>query len=272
MEYVILVLSGIIGGMIAGLLGLGGGIFYILILPYIMEWVGIPAHDAPAYIVANSLIGIHVASGVSMLSQLKPLKKYWKESIRIGIPASIFSILTTEYIVHSEFYSRETFNVLVILLMIYILVQVQMKKNITNSTKDKDEEIHVVKGVFSGSIAGITSALSGLGGGIIIIPLLQIRYKQSLTKAKLISLSIIFLSSLFISIQNLISQPDYIPKGFSHQGYILPSIAFPIILGVLAGSPLGVKLSKKMNDRLLNQFFSLFVILVLLEKLFGLLH
>ena len=58
MEYAVLIVTGIFGGVIAGMLGLGGGIFYILVLPYIMVWFGIPAEEATPFVVANSLIGI----------------------------------------------------------------------------------------------------------------------------------------------------------------------------------------------------------------------
>ena len=270
MEYGILIISGVIGGIIAGMLGLGGGIFYILILPYIMEWAGIPSTHTPAFVIANSLIGIASASGISIISQFTHLRKYWKESLRIGIAATIFSLLTTKYIVYSPWYSEEAFNIMVILLMLYILFQMQMKKNIHHKEENTADEISLKIGSLSGMGAGIVSALSGLGGGIIIIPLLQIRLHQSVKKAKLISLSIIFISSVFISIQNILSEPDFIPKGIANWGFVIPSIAFPIILGVIMGGPLGVKLSNKMNDRLLNHFFSLFVVMVLVEKLFNL--
>lgn len=38
MEYALLIGTGIFGGVIAGMLGLGGGIFYILVLPSIIAW------------------------------------------------------------------------------------------------------------------------------------------------------------------------------------------------------------------------------------------
>lgn len=263
MEIVILIISGIIGGLIAGLLGLGGGIFYILILPYAMQWYGIPIQNASAFIVANSFIGIVFASATSLLSEFKNLKQYWKESLYIAFPAVLASLLITRYFVHSDYFSIEIFNFLVIILMIFIIVQLRLKKNYIVTNK----KLKFIPSFLSGLGSGILSALSGLGGGIIIIPLLQIKFKQAVKKAKLISLVVIFLSSAFISIQNLLSNVNDIESVSYQQGYIMPGIAIPLIIGVFIGSPIGVKLSRIINDEYLNLIFVLFASLILIEKL-----
>lgn len=271
MEYAILFFSGIIGGMIAGLLGLGGGIFYIIVLPFVLHWFGIPPEEASAFVIANSLIGISFASGTSILKEIKSIRPYFKESMLIAIPAVITSLFTTAYIVHSDWFSKEIFSGFVILLMIYILFQMQWKNKHNKSNSSESPYISNTPGILSGGLAGFVSALSGLGGGIIIIPMLQIGFKQRVRKAKLISLVMIFLSSTFISIQNLLSQSNYEVKEVRTIGYIIPMVALPLILGVLIGSPLGVRWSHQLNEKRLNQAFLLFVFLVLSEKISGLL-
>jgi len=263
MEIFILVLSGIVGGFIAGLLGLGGGIFYILILPMAMTWYGIPQDSSSAFIIANSLFGIVFASASSLASDFNKFKTLWKESLFLGIPAVVLSLLTIKFIVQSHWYSIEIFNAFVILLMIFILVQMQIKRKVSL----QDKKLSFPQGAVGGGSAGIVSALSGLGGGIIIIPLLQIGFKQSQRKAKVISLVVIFLSSSFMTLQNLFSDAVVIENLQYQWGYIIPNIAIPLTIGVFIGSPFGVKLNNKMEDKYLNWFFSLFVLIVLVEKL-----
>jgi len=258
--------TGIVGGLIASMLGLGGGIFYILVLPFIMHWYGIPAEEAAPFIIANSIFGIAFASGVSIISQFKNLRSYLREILIIGIPASATSLLATAYIVHSPWFSKEVFNILVIILMIYILIRLQFYK-VQSIPKDLlNKEIETKEGSISGSISGLVSAVSGLGGGIIIIPILQIRLKQSMQKAKIISLSIIFMSAVFISLQNLISQANFQAKDLESIGFIIPRIVIPIIIGVFIGSPIGTKLSKHLSEEMLGNLFKLFIILVMIEK------
>lgn len=263
MEIIILIISGIIGGFVAGLLGLGGGIFYILVLPYAMSWYDIPQEEASAFIVANSLFGIAFASATSLISDYNKLKLHFKESLMMGIPAVVASLITTKLIVQSEWFSMEVFNVFVIILMLYIIVQLRIKRE-SNQTNTK---LKFLPSSISGIIAGSISALSGLGGGIIIIPLLQIKFKQSIKKAKLISLVVIFLTSAFISLQNVFSKPIEVSSAGTQWGYVLPVIAIPLVMGVFIGSPIGVRLSHKMDDKYLNLVFVIFVLIVLIEKL-----
>ncbi len=271
MEIIILIITGLIGGLIAGMLGLGGGVFYVLVLPIIMVWQGIPAEYASPFVVANSLFGIVFASGSSLFSHRKQVKIYFKESIIIGTATVIISLLATKLVVHSDWFSKEFFNVFVILLMVFILLKMQLQKRKTINKTTINQNIPWKKGVSGGALTGFISALSGLGGGVIIIPYLQIRLNQSVQKAKLISLAIIVMSSAFISIQNLLSTPSYSITQIQSIGYILPSIALPLVVGVVIGGPLGVKLSKKLDDQVLNNLFSTFVIIVLIEKLVSLL-
>ncbi len=270
MELLILVLSGIIGGLIAGMLGLGGGIFYILILPTIMNWYGIPPSEASPFVVANSLIGISFASGVSVITQFKKLTKYAKEILFIGIPSIIFSLIATVFIVHSEWFSKEVFNIFVIILMLFILLQMQFKNKKKTLKNLLDKDIKATEGVITGSVSGFISALSGLGGGIIIIPILQIKLLQSTQKAKIISLAIIFISATFISLQNLISTPQFPLTAIKNIGFIIPSVAVPLIIGVLIGGPIGIKWSSHLKDKTLNKLFKIFVLIVLTEKVWEL--
>jgi len=270
MEFLVLILSGLIGGLIAGMLGLGGGVFYILILPFVMNWYGIPPAEASPFVVANSIIGITFASGVSVFSQFNKLVIYTKEILYIGIPSVFFSLFATKFIVHSQWFSRELFNIFVIILMLYILLQMQFRNKKKTPKEFLDKRIKPYNGALTGSISGFISALSGLGGGIIIIPILQIKLVQSIQKAKIISLAIIFISAAFISLQNSLSTPRFQLSEIYHIGFIIPSIALPIILGVIIGGPLGVKWSSHLKDHLLNILFSIFVIIVLFEKIWEL--
>ncbi len=267
MDIIFLIFLGIIGGLIAGMLGLGGGIFYILIFPYLIEARGFPSELIPQFVIANSLFGIMLASGISVLGYKGKSNFPLKEIIAIGISSAFIAYISLNSIVLQPWFSKTIFNIFIIILMIYILLKMYLELHLE---KKEDGNISIKAGILSGGIAGFVSSLSGLGGGIIIIPLLTFRFKLSLQKAKIISLAMIFISSLTMTINNLIVQPPQAIESVNTIGYIIPSCIFPIALGALIGSPLGIKWSAKLKRKYLDLIFMSFVIIVLIEKAYGL--
>lgn len=56
---------------------------------------------------------------------------------------------------------------------------------------------------------------------------------------------------------------------YLQRGYIDPGIAFPIIIGVLAGSMSGARLLKRMNVSVLRKIFSVAIALVALNMIYN---
>ena len=70
-------LAGILGGFIAGFLGGGGGIIYILVLPAALSAsLGMEGSELATYTVANSIFGIAFTTFFGNLAHLK-LKSFY---------------------------------------------------------------------------------------------------------------------------------------------------------------------------------------------------
>ena len=54
---------------------------------------------------------------------------------------------------------------------------------------------------------------------------------------------------------------------YLHRGYILPALAFPVMLGVLAGALLGAKVLARANVRLLRILFTSVVVVMAVQML-----
>jgi hypothetical protein len=105
-------------------------------------------------------------------------------------------------------------------------------------------------------LAGILSALLGIGSGVIKVlamdRTMRLPFKVSTTT-----------SNFMIGVTAAASAGVFL-----HRGYILPELAFPVMLGVLAGALLGARLLAVANTRWLRMLFTGVVVVLAGEMLY----
>jgi len=262
LHYLYLFFAGIAGGFIAGFLGGGGGIIYVLVLPWALRSViDVDAGELATLTVANSLFSMVFTTFSGNIAQFRLKNFYIKEVLLVGIPGALVSILLMKYFVSTEYYSPWFFNSIIVLLLLFAVVQALLEK--PPSQKDFPGEYNTVQLNTSGILAGSISAVSGLGGGVVLIPMLKIWFKMGIKRAKSISLGMIFITTLALSVFNLLlpaKTHDY------SIGLIVFPVVLPILAGVLVSSPAGVLISHKVSSRTINKVFLIFMTIVLIKK------
>lgn len=263
MDEWILFLTGLAGGFLAGFLGIGGGIIYVLVLPAILGNFNIPYEYIAQYTIANSIFGILFASLSGTVTQIINKNFYWKEVTIVSLSSGIAALAVLNWVVNTSWYSNSIFNVilLVILIVLFLETIISAKEIATKEVKSP----FLLGSAGFGS--GVLSALSGLGGGAILIPVLKNQLKIGIKKSKSISLSMIFFTSFFISVANIIEKP-LIETNASAWGLIVLPIALPLSLGVAISSPLGVKVGERVKDYYINLVLGLFLLVVIVVKIF----
>ena len=264
MEEILLIIAGLIGGFLAGLLGVGGGVIYILILPSALRNVGICEDQLIAYTIANSLFAILIASFSGNIKSILKGTFMYKEIIGIGILNVFFGILGMKYIVTQAWYSKDLFNGFIILLLLVILIRMLLS---TKKESKEELEINIKKLGITGAAAGFISSLSGLGGGIIIVPFLQNFFYMDIKKAKTISLGVIGLMALSLTLFN-ISMETTCSSNVFQTGLIVYPVTLLMSLGVIIGTPIGVKVSHLISSQKLKITFSLSLFIVILKKIY----
>ena len=105
-------------------------------------------------------------------------------------------------------------------------------------------------------VAGILSALLGIGAGIIkVIAMdqkMRLPFKVSTTT-----------SNFMIGVTAAASAGVYL-----HRGYIVPTLAFPVLLGVLGGAMLGARLLTRIDTKRLRRIFTVVVAIAALNMLY----
>ncbi|MFT7150664.1 MAG: putative membrane protein YfcA [Nonlabens sp.] len=263
-DFLLLFIMGLVGGLLAGLIGIGGGVMYILVLPYLLIGMGFPEQEIVQYTIANSIFGTMFAALSGTTALVRKGDFFWKEVLIIGVWGTVSSLLVLHFIVNTSFYNKTQFNYVVIVIMAFIairtLIQVKRESAGEHEVKPKSLGLGLV-----GVAAGSVSALSGLGGGTVIIPILNSGIKMSMQKAKGISLGVIFITAFSLTVFNLFENPktDFVNQS---TGYIVWPLALMISFGVIIGSPLGVIIGRRLSNRTISYIFVLFVLVVIADK------
>ena len=105
-------------------------------------------------------------------------------------------------------------------------------------------------------LAGVLSALLGIGSGVVKVlamdRLMKLPFKVSTTT-----------SNFMIGVTAAASSGIYL-----HRGYIEPALAFPVMLGVLAGALLGARILTAAPTRTLRLLFATVVVILASEMLY----
>ncbi|MCS6974495.1 MAG: sulfite exporter TauE/SafE family protein [Cyclobacteriaceae bacterium] len=266
-EIVGLSIAGLIGGFIAGLTGIGTGFMMLAVIPLVLHHYQVPAELFVPVTIANTVLATLVSSGANLITTLRTRTFYQRETAWTSFGAVVSSFIVFELVAKSEFYSRKLFTAVIIVFMLIIIFQTFQKLRLSNPEKEK---VNKKRLVVTGVVAGTASALTGLGGGTLLIPMLNLWQKMDILKAKSISFGTIFSIALWLSINNLFLEPDYNIPG--SKGLIVFPLVIPISLGVVIGSPAGVMFSHRIPSRTVTLLFLIVLSVVTIQKAFELIN
>jgi uncharacterized membrane protein YfcA len=117
--------------------------------------------------------------------------------------------------------------------------------------------IHIAALMGLGIVAGLTSGLIGIGGGIIIVPVLVLffGFSQQLAQGTTLALMVPPLGA-------------FAAWTYSRQGYVDVTTALLICFGFLVGSLLGADLALRLPTEVLTRIFGAILVAVGLRMLF----
>lgn len=263
----ILLLGAYFAGLLGSLTGLGGG---VIVIPLLTLYFHVDIRYA---IGAALLASIATSSGAATA--------YVKEgitNIRLGMFLEIATTLGAVIGALVAIYTpTNTIAVIFGVVLIFSAAMTLRKKNesaLTEGSKLAEKlklnndypvngksvsyKLTNVAGGFSiMTLAGVISGLLGIGSGALKVlamdGAMRIPFKVSTTT-----------SNFMIGVTAAASAVVYLQRG-----YMDPGIAFPVILGVLAGAFTGSKLLTRINPRILRIIFAIAITLVAIEMIYN---
>ncbi len=266
-DILILAAAGFTGGFFSGFLGIGGGIIFIPFLDYFLKKLGYGGEELVRYILANSLFIIIFTGAFTSWKQYQHGNFYLKPVLYTAFPGIITSLGVSILIRQADWYNSEYFGIFFVALLLLVAINMFVK----DFSKQEDQleaggKSSLRKFLGIGAVTGIMSSLSGLGGGMIMIPCFLHWVKTDIKKSTSISAGVVPLLALPMAVFYMTVKPEVPGAPVFRLGYILFAYTLPIIAGVAYMAPLGVKVARKVKGKQIQIIFAL-VILVTITKM-----
>ena len=254
---------GLIAGVLAGLLGVGGGLVIVPMLIFCFVKQGLQPEVIMHLALGTSLASIMFTSISSFMSHHRRGAVDWSIVRRI-VPGILIGTFFGTFIA-----ARLSTNFLKVFFAVFLYsVATQM---ILNKKPKPSREIPGNAGMFgTGGIIGVASALVGIGGGSLSVPFMlwcNVATHRAIGTSAAIGFPIAIAGAIGYIVNGLhaVGLPAY------HLGYVyLPALAGIVATSVLT-APLGVKLAHALPVDQLKRIFALFLYVIATKMVWGLL-
>lgn len=246
-------------GLLAGMLGIGGGLIIVPLLIYLLPIMGIPPELVVPTAIATSLATVCMTTASASRSHAKHglMDKFWLARVLPGLSIGAMTGAYLVTVIDPDWLKR-----------IFSVVLIALAARMVLPQKTGEPMISVSKRMVAlgGYVIGTVSGLVGIGGGALTVPFL--------TKMRLPVRQAIAISSLGSFIIGCSSVAMFIANGWlsDKAAGALGLIHIPAWIGISIASvlmaPMGAKLAHKLPVKQLQRVFAAFLIIVAIQLIF----
>ncbi len=262
---IIFLLTGFITGIFAGMLGVGGGVIFVPMLYFLLPFTPIDRSQISYIVIGTSLFAAAITSISSAANHYFRNNVDKRKAFFLALGSITSSILASFLVIKiNPFVLQIIFAFVFIVIAIKMLTEGRAKKQEKKNTKILSDYL----GIPFGFAAGIFAAFTGLGGGILFVPvlnyLLGVEFKKSIGTSSLI----ISATGVAAALAYSFHKPSGIIAPFQ-LGYVYFIAGLPLALGAAAGAYFGVKIVLGFQAKTIKKVFSVLLIIAVIKILFS---
>lgn len=248
---------GVVGGVLAGLVGIGGGVVLVPFLYLVLDhpgWSGlsVPAHRVTVMAHATSLVVIVPTALSALRSFGKAGMVPWRAVAWMGGAAAVAAAATTRFAPSVPGgLLRAGFAVFLVVVGVRLFLAPTPRRP-TDLPEGRD---HPGMGIAGGLLVGVFSALLGVGGGLVAIPLLLFAFRMELKRVAAASMGVVVFAALAASAGYLLARPgEVLPPG--SVGWVHLPLALALAPGAVLGARWGALWNQRMETERLRRVFA----------------
>jgi uncharacterized membrane protein YfcA len=253
---------GLLTGLLSGLVGIGGG---VLMVPFLYlfyahpAWAGVGLTPEVATLAAHatSLFVILPTSVLGAWAFGRTGLVVWRAAVPIGIAAALAAVAAAQVADQLDpRWLRLSFGVL-LLFSGWRLYRTPGPA--AEGANAPERAVHLSLPVTTGvgAAMGMFSALLGVGGGVVGVPLLIHAVRLELTRVAATSLAIVAATSLAGALAYMADGPASPVRAGWSVGYVDFGVGLALVAGTLLSVRWGTSLNRRLNPRTLAVVFAL---------------
>ncbi|MBC7883768.1 MAG: sulfite exporter TauE/SafE family protein [Anaerolineae bacterium] len=235
-----LIFGGILSGVLAGFMGIGGGSVMVPLLVVL----GYSTVEA----VATSSLAILIISISGTFQNWRMGFFDLKRVLALGTPAAVMAFVGSQI---ANFIPSFWLLVIFGLLMYFNIYLVSLRRGLAQTEgSDQKKWNPTTARILTGGVAGMVAGLVGVGGGVIMVPLQMLLLREAIKVAIQTSLGVVVLTAVFAVI------------GHAFHGHVLVIEGLILGAGGLLGAQFSTRFLPKLSDAAVSSIFSIAVALL----------
>ena len=229
--------------MASGVMGIGGGAFLV---PIMTEIFGIDAHIA----VATSLFTIIFTSGSSLLGHHRLKGIDWTISrnlLILAIPSAIVGSYLSDVVPSDSL--RTLFGIILIFASLGVYLSVRL-------SVEPHQDQSPIPLALTGCLGGFFSGLLGIGGAIVMVPIMILFLRVDAKRAVSSVVPVVFVSAIFGTLMH---------AAIGHVD--LPLVAI-IVLATIPGAQVGVWIFGRITSQRVKFIYAILLIIIGVKMIF----
>lgn len=240
--------------MVSALAGIGGGVLVVpfLYVAYAASNLTLSAQTVVAH--ATSLGAVFVTSSVGASRYAAQRAIAWRHGLVYAIPGIVSAFFVARRMTHTEsaLWLRGAFGAFLLIIALDMAYRAGAAWRAPLAPR-RNRALALLALV--GALAGVLSALLGIGGGIIAVPALLYVGRLDVRAVAPTALIGVCLTTFAGAMGYLLSGPAPAISSWM-VGYIDLRMAVPLSLGAIATVPFGVRLNRRSSQSALYQVFA----------------
>lgn len=243
LELSLLAGGGLLAGILAGFLGIGGG---TVLVPFLVAL----AYKPVEAVATSSLAIIVTATSGSVQNWLMGTLSF-QRVIYLGLPALVTAPVGAYVANYVKPYILLFGFGLFLLLNIFL---VEVRKRIVSDEEGAMQQPFnpVLARIFTGSTAGLMAGMFGIGGGVIMVPLQIVLLGETIKVAIQTSLGVIVITAIAACVGHGLQNPDNL--------LLLPGLVLG--MGGLVGTQISTRFLPRLPDEVVTIAFRCFLALM----------